>query len=96
MRSRDRLIPIADVYEPLVNAEFPERTVDRARSLLRLFHKLDGTQRPPPVFQSTDYTPGISYFSHRGRVFQLCHSLLLEKRHFESAANVALARAAVR
>ena len=28
-------------------------------------------------------------------MFELCHLLLLEKRHFESAANVALARAAV-
>ena len=93
MRSRDRrLIPIADVYEPLVGAEFPERTVDRASALLRLFHKLDSTLLPPPVFQSTDYTPGLPYFSH---VFELCHSLLLEKRHFESAANVARARAAV-
>ena len=66
--------------------------MDRARALLRLFHKLDGTLRPPPVFQSTDYTPGLPYFSH---VFELCHSLLLEKRHFESATNVARVRAAV-
>ena len=95
VRSRSRLIPLSDTWDHLIGGEFPTDAEDQAKALLKLMHKLDGALGQPSPLQSTEYVPPCPYYSHRFKVFELCESLLLEKRYFESPANVARALAAV-
>ena len=79
-RSRHRVIPLEDLWQPMLDHPMPRDLRLRAAGMLRLFAGISRSMGPTPQTPSMNTTPQLEWLSRGDIVHELSASLLIERK----------------
>jgi hypothetical protein len=79
-RSRHRVIPLEDLWQPILEHPMPRDLRLRAAGMLRLFASISRSMVPTPLMPSMSTTPQFEWLSRGDVVHELAATLLIEQR----------------
>ena len=88
-RSRHRVIPLEDLWQPILDYAMPSGLNARAAGILRIFAGIARTMVPTPQNPSRNTTPQLEWLSRGDIVYELSASLLIEQRAVETNSELA-------
>ena len=83
-RSRHRVVPLEDLWQPILGYAMPSVLQSQAAGILRIFSNIARTMGPTPQMPSTNYTPQLEWLTRGDVVHELSSSLLIEQRALET------------
>ena len=83
-RSRHRVVPLEDLWPPILGHSMPSGLRLRADGILRIFAKIARSIGPTPQMPSMNTTPQLEWLSRGDIVHELSASLLIEQRAVEA------------
>ena len=83
-RSRHRIVPLEDLWQPILGYAMPSVLQSQAAGILRIFSNIARTMGPTPQIPSTNYTPQLEWLTRGDVVHELSSSLLIEQRALET------------
>ena len=78
-RSRHRVVPLEDLWQPLLGYSMPNPLISRADGVLRIFTRIARAIGLTPQVPSTNVTPQLEWLSRGEVVYELSASLLIEE-----------------
>ena len=85
-RSRHRVVPLEDLWQPILGYSMPSGLRLRADGILRIFARIARSMGPTPQMPSTNTTPQLEWLSRGDVVHELSASLLIEQRAVETTS----------
>ena len=83
-RSRQRVVPLEDLWQPILGYVMPSVLQSQAAGILRIFSNIAKTMGLTPQTPSTNWTPQVEWVSRGDVVHELSASLLIEQRALET------------
>ena len=83
-RSRTRVVPLEDLWQPILGYAMPSVLQSQAAGILRIFSRIARTMGLTPQMPSTSYTPQFEWLTRGDVVHELSSSLLIEQRALET------------
>ena len=83
-RSRQRVVPLEDLWQPILGYVMPSVLQSQAVGILRIFANIAKTMGLTPQTPSTNWTPQVEWVSRGDVVHELSASLLIEQRALET------------
>ena len=87
-RSRHRVVPLEDLWQPILGYVMPSVLQSQAAGILRIFSRIAKTMGPTPQTPSTNVTPQLEWLTRGDVVHELSSSLLIEQRALETNGGV--------